>query len=395
MTALEKLLVGGDEVHGNVQRLIDDARQEGAVQRIGPHVWSIGYDATVRFLKSDGLSGESHYVNFFGGAVGSLLNLQENWLETSRGATHARRRQVTRRPFSATGVMSYLLREADAILDEELARLGDSFEGDLNEAFSRPVAQRLIRAWTGLPPLLQDEFLAAVRGVGRTVGRPLANDHPDVLRATERLDHVIPALRDLLNAPSLPPGLLSSLKEHNSGPDEHRLTDLELVASLINFAFDSELLEPQLSLAVAEMLTEASEAAHHLTGKQADQYVWEVLRLGTASPLLLRRASSEIAEDGVTVAPGEWVVVYTAAALRDPVRFANPAQVDMGRGPTSLVFGAGANTCLGGRLAFHVVKSVLHRLLTEYQVKLAGPVTWMAGPYRGIERLPLKLIPRS
>jgi cytochrome P450 len=391
-TPLETIMKGGDAVHGNFQEHVDRLRQRGALQSYGSNLWCVGYQACSDLLGSDNVGEAGSYTDFFGGAIGSLRQLQHNWLETRGGPEHARKRSVARKPFSSTMIVKHLLEIADQLIDSKLDDLGRMFEGDLRNALTRPLGAELLVNWSGVPADTAAAFVDTVNLVGATVGPVLSDDDERVVKAAAALDDLIPRLLDLLRS-DLPNGLFAALREANDTAHDP-LSDLELISHVLNFAFDSELIEPQLTTSLAEYLTEAADSAHHLSGAHADRLIWELLRLGTGSPLILRRATRDFEYEKVAVGKDQWIVFYLAAALRDPEAFENPPTADISRGPTSLVFGAGDHTCLGGRLAFQVTKKTLVGIAERYQMELMGDLGWMTGTYRGVDHLPIRLVAR-
>ena len=80
--------------------------------------------------------------------------------------------------------------------------------------------------------------------------------------------------------------------------------------------------------------------------------VEELLRWDSPVQVTARIATSDVELGGVTVAPGEQVVVLLGAANRDPAVFAAPDRLDLGREPNRhLSFSAGVHFCLGASLA--------------------------------------------
>ena len=91
----------------------------------------------------------------------------------------------------------------------------------------------------------------------------------------------------------------------------------------------------------------------------------------------------------------EPVLVLIAAANRDPRRWDDPERLDVTRspdaGPPPLSFVLGPHHCLGANLARMEVEVLLTAVLRRWpNLRLAGdPGWWCAGPFRGVERLPV------
>jgi cytochrome P450 len=81
--------------------------------------------------------------------------------------------------------------------------------------------------------------------------------------------------------------------------------------------------------------------------------VEEILRLDSPVQLSARMAQRDAEVAGTTVAAGDLVVIYLAAANRDPVVFENPHRFDVERANAGrhLAFSGGRHFCLGAALA--------------------------------------------
>jgi cytochrome P450 len=74
----------------------------------------------------------------------------------------------------------------------------------------------------------------------------------------------------------------------------------------------------------------------------------EVLRLWTQSPILRRRAETDVALGDVDIPAGSTVIAYAQAAMFDPAHFPDPDHLDPGRPPQLYRhFGGGLHPCAG------------------------------------------------
>lgn len=89
----------------------------------------------------------------------------------------------------------------------------------------------------------------------------------------------------------------------------------------------------------------------------------EVLRINSPVQATVRRATKDIEFQGKQIAAGQQVVVWLAAANRDPQQFADPLTFDIARTPNRhLSFGMGIHFCLGAPLARLEAKIALEEL---------------------------------
>src|SRR5262245_64160300 len=94
----------------------------------------------------------------------------------------------------------------------------------------------------------------------------------------------------------------------------------------------------------------------------------EVLRYRSPFPRLARRAAHDVELGGHAIAASEIVIVWVAAANRDPGQFPEPDRFDIRRTPNPhLAFGHGIHFCLGAPLARLEGKIALGILLERYR----------------------------
>jgi cytochrome P450 len=116
--------------------------------------------------------------------------------------------------------------------------------------------------------------------------------------------------------------------------------------------------------------------------------VEELLRFISPVVYMRRTAAVDTTLAGVPITAGDKVVVYYAAANRDPAVFPAPDQLDLQRSPNPhLAFGGGgAHMCLGAHFARLEIASLMREVVTRLQdLRISGPVerlssTFIAGP---------------
>jgi len=98
----------------------------------------------------------------------------------------------------------------------------------------------------------------------------------------------------------------------------------------------------------------------------------EFLRLDTPVPVSTRLCTRPTTLDGVELAPGDRVALFTAAAHRDPKEFPDPDALKLGRVPNRhLGFGAGPHRCLGShvaRLNFRIAMEEILSRVTDFWI---------------------------
>ena len=122
----------------------------------------------------------------------------------------------------------------------------------------------------------------------------------------------------------------------------------------------------------------------------------EVLRYSAPSPFIGRTTTREADIDGVRLGADEKIVMFVAAANRDPRRWDNPDGFDVRRRATGhMAFGTGIHGCVGqmvARLEAEVVFSALCQRVRRIELNgpsVLRPTNWL----RGFAELPVRVQP--
>ena len=242
--------------------------------------------------------------------------------------------------------------------------------GDVVRDIAEPVASKLFAAWMGLGVGAAAELLARVTRVheaGALLLDTLRSDptHAEHARAAHA---ATTTLTELLRDPSAPPGT---------------------VLGLLGASVRTGVLEQGAATNLAALLVEAGmptlidaigfgiiELAGRPPPTDMNAAVAELLRLGSPILQFARRARTSTTLGGQRIEAGEQIVLWFAAANRDPAVFADPARFDPDRRPNPhLAFGTGPHRCLGGAVA----SEVLHEVFTTW-CRAAGHVTLASTP---------------
>jgi len=124
-----------------------------------------------------------------------------------------------------------------------------------------------------------------------------------------------------------------------------------------------------------------------------DTCVEEMLRWWTPVMNFRRTATRDAELGGVRIRAGDKVVVWYAAANRDPAVFTDPDAFDPARPPGDhLTFGHGPHFCLGAQLARTQMRALFRAVLRHLgEVRPAGdPVRLRSNFQNGIKHLPVR-----
>jgi cytochrome P450 len=189
---------------------------------------------------------------------------------------------------------------------------------------------------------------------------------------------------------------------------------VSLAGTLLMGAFDST--AQMIGLAAATLLSRPALWARAIADPAGlSDVVEELLRWDSPGPFSTpRRATEELCIGGVAIPRGSRVILALGAANRDPLRHADPEQLDpdrhssdrgeprcpvtgpgAGRAPRHLAFGSGMHACPGAALARLELAVALRELLTGYpQTRLTVPVAQLrrlGSLHRRLAELPVAL----
>jgi 4-methoxybenzoate monooxygenase (O-demethylating) len=122
----------------------------------------------------------------------------------------------------------------------------------------------------------------------------------------------------------------------------------------------------------------------------------EVMRYGSPAQTFFRTTSREVEIGGAKLGEGQKVLLFLAAANRDPRKWPEPDRFDIRRRSTGHVaFGRGVHMCVGQVLARMEMELVLAALAKRVAaIEPRGAPTWrLNNTLRSIERLPVALVP--
>ena len=189
--------------------------------------------------------------------------------------------------------------------------------------------------------------------------------------------------------------LMSQLIEASADGVRLNETELRAVAGLV-LAAGFETTVNLLGNGIRMLLS----APDQLAALTADPSLWpnaveEILRLDSPVQLTARVARNDTVVAGTPVRRGEMVVIYLAAANRDPKVFADPHRFDVTRPNAGkhLAFSGGRHFCLGAALARTEGEVGLRRFFTHFpDAQLAGGGTRRdTRVLRGWAHLPIRL----
>ena len=293
------------------------------------------------------------------------------------GEAHHRLRRLVQQAFTracATKLRATMIRVITELTDPVTAAGSCDIVADI--ARSYPV--RIICELLGAPVQDWRLFSAWTDDIFKVFSTNVASQAPDILQAMDELGAYIDALvsnrRD-----SLGDDLLSNLiRAEDAGG---RLTHDELLmlaGTVLTAGIDTT--RNQLAAAVDVFCDHPDQWA--LLAAQPELALEAVNEVMRHAPVILgtaRIAAEDAGLAGVVVPAGTQVFACTAAANRDPARYADPDRFDITRDAPAamLTFGGGIHYCLGvhvARAELAVALTVMARRMPN--IRRAGDAPW-------------------
>ena len=122
----------------------------------------------------------------------------------------------------------------------------------------------------------------------------------------------------------------------------------------------------------------------------------EVLRFEAPVQTFFRTTTKDVDVGGIRLGEGEKVLLFLAAANRDPRRWERPDEFDVKRRATGhMTFGTGIHGCVGqavARLEAEAVFGALAKRVARFEMT-AEPTRRLNNTLRGFDTLPLRMVP--
>jgi 4-methoxybenzoate monooxygenase (O-demethylating) len=122
----------------------------------------------------------------------------------------------------------------------------------------------------------------------------------------------------------------------------------------------------------------------------------EVLRFEAPVQTFFRTTTRDVEVGGVRLGDGEKVLLFLAAANRDPRRWENADKFDVRRRATGhMTFGTGIHGCVGqavARLESEAIFAALARRVASFEIT-GEPTRRLNNTLRGLDTLPLRIVP--
>lgn len=321
----------------------------------------------------------------------------EQWMFSLDPPDHTRLRKLVVKAFTPRAVAAMrpaIEAAADELLDALAAR-GRPAGIDLVEVFARPFPVRVISAVLGLPLDGYDELRRWSDTVSHVV-EPTSSRRQRVA-ANEAVIELMAYLRAWVERRrgSRSEDVISVLIDAEEEGD--RLSEEELISQLVLlFIAGHETTANLIGNGMLALSRHPAEADR--LRRDPSLYpsaVEEMLRYDGPANTNGRIAHADIEIGGKVIGTGQALLCMLGAANRDPLVFADPDRLDVGRAPNPHVtFGGGIHHCLGASLARLEAAVALERLfgrLAQFEAVEEGVVWRDVVNIRGLQSLPMRV----
>jgi|SRR5271165_3884721 len=307
---------------------------------------------------------------------------------------HTRLRSLVNRAFTPRTVEK-LRPEIASLVDGLLDDLPEGEPVDVMKELAFPLPVAVIGRMLGVPDRDWKHF-REVTGRATVLLEPVVSPQ-ELGPAIQAQGELEAYFRDLVAERRAQPrdDLVSGLIAVQQGTD--KLTDLELIGTaILIFGAGFETTTNLIGNGLLALLTHPAELARlRLDPGLSRSAVDELLRYDSPVQFDGRLVLEDSVVAGVPLRRNEEVITILGAANRDPARFSDPDELDLGReeGPP-LSFAAGIHFCLGAALARAEGQVFFGRLLERYRsIELAThtPVFRNRITLRGLSELPVVL----
>ena len=314
------------------------------------------------------------------------------WMVFKDPPEHTRLRRLTGKVFS-TRAMQAMRPKVEQIAERLLDDIGDREQFDLLADYASPLPCLVIMAMLGVPA----EDMAEVKRLSDEIALFIGSSRT----SAEKYDTAEAATREMA---LFFQGLIA---DRRRTPRDDALSELALLRDGDDAFTEDELVATCILMLFAGHETTTNHIANGMLALMrfpdqmqrlradsglASAAVEELLRYDGPSGAQVRIIKHAQQLHGKTLEPGQRVFMMLNAANRDPLAYADPDRLDLGRdGVPHLAFGFGGHICLGFPLARTEGAVALPALLGRYsQLEPMAEPEWINSlVFRGMKALPV------
>ena len=372
--------------------VLAELRSVAPIVRLESGFWAVtGYEAAMEVFRhracASGPIAQRYVVGLPPGAARDEMSNRINFLDPP---DHPRVRGIVSKAFTPrriADVVPWIRKTADRLIDG----LDGEPEIDLLHGFAHQLPSLVISELLGVPGADRDQLTAWSDAVSPLLGIQL--DDAERERALGASESFHAYLGQLLEERRRRPGddLLSALlAAEENGERLSRPELLSLAATL--YSAGHRTTRDLFTNGMSVLLREPERFRHAVDGTwSAADVVSEFLRYETPTLFVVRIPLEAVTIADTAVGAYEPLLVFLAAANRDPEVYADPDDFRPGRGgPAALSFAFGPHFCLGASVARAEAEVMLETVARRWPTLALAehPLRWhQRGPFRGLDQL--------
>ncbi len=276
---------------------------------------------------------------------------------------HASLRGLVSKAFTP-GRIEAMRPEIEALAAELVARIEPGSEVDIVAALTSPLPVTVIARMLGIPEADRERFKRWSDAITGLMGGPLSPERAHSMR--ELREFFLGELARRKQAPGS--DLMSALARADDAGVQ--LSDDEIVGFAILLLVAGNETTTNLLGSLLHRLANEPESFAQLKQQPAllAPAIEEALRLHSPAQMIMRRARQDTEVSGRAIAEGDMLIVYLAAANRDPARWQQPELYDPARQrDPHIAFGFGVHTCIGAPLARLEARAAMSAVLARFE----------------------------
>ncbi|GGX98651.1 cytochrome P450 [Litchfieldella qijiaojingensis] len=356
---------------------VHDARERNWFARTNYGLAILRYEEMKQLLRHPKLrQGSAAWPRHNGVTEGPFSDWWNHVLLNLEGSDHARLRRLVNPAFSPK-MLEKMNPRFQALAEELIDAMSARGHCEFMSEFAEPYAARVICIMLGLPETEWKKIAGWSSTLGLALGVTLKQDLPRIEKALEGLyQYADQLIDDRLRDPG--EDFVTRLVLAQRDDDAMSRDELRVMLVLLIFG-GMDTTRNQLGLAMEsfmqhpeqwELLAERPE----LSGNA----VAEVMRTNPTVTWVTREAVEDFEYQGLSIAKGTTVHLFSQAAGTDPRAMPSPEFNIAEEHPPHFGFGGGAHHCLGHFIAKSDMSIALPLLAKRLcQVRLDGDATWL------------------
>lgn len=340
-----------DSVTGDKDAFLARLHAEAPLYRDDGGFWVASRFEDVRAILLD-------HANFSSSAMGGMFPLLSD--DPPR---HSTLRGLVSKAFTPARIEA-MRPEVEALARDLAAEIPKGEEIDIVAAFTTPLPVTVIARMLGIPESDHRKFKRWSDAITGLMDDPMGGDR--IKTMMELGAYFSEILKERRKAPGA--DLISALARADDAGVS--LSDREVVSFICLLLIAGNETTTNLLGSLLNRLAPQAEEWERLRANPAlvEGAIEEALRMESPAQFVMRSARADVEIGAAKIKKDEFVIVYLAAANRDPAKWSDPALFDIARErERHLAFGHGVHHCIGAPLARLEAQAAMEGLLARFE----------------------------